>query len=115
MQDLAAGFRKDYVRGVVPLDVGDLFTKLDRDMAGLVAAAGEAIQANEFAVRLLEEVLDQWSAWAAGRRPFPPPITDSRAIAARAEDILWPGPAADAAAALKKRAGEELEKERRPS
>lgn len=115
MQELAAGFRKDYVRGDVSLDVGDLFTRLDRDMASFAAAAGQAIQANEHAVRLLEDALDQWSAWAAGQRHFPPPITDSQAISRQAKDIRWLQPTMDAIEALKKRAGQELEKERTSS
>jgi hypothetical protein len=112
VRDLAAAFRKDYVRGDVPSDVGDLLTKLERDAAGFAAPAGEAIRATEIAVRSLEDVLDTWGEWAAGRRPFPPPVTDSQAIFKQVNDIRWPDPASDAAAALMKRAGLELEKEK---
>ncbi|HMA54314.1 MAG TPA: hypothetical protein VKT17_07615 [Acidobacteriota bacterium] len=112
MQDLAAGFRRDYVKSAPPAEIGDLLARLDRDTGGFAAAAGGSIQATELAVRSLEVVLDQWSAWAAARRPFPPPITDSQAILKQIRDIRWPDPARDAAAALMKRAGEEIVKER---
>jgi len=117
MQDLAGSFRKDYIAGAPPLEAAELFTRLDRETSGFVEASGEAIQSTELAVRSLEEVLDEWNAWAAGRRPFPPPITDSQAVTRQVMDVRWPGPgqAAAAAAALMTRAGEELEKERRTS
>ena len=114
MQDLAGSFRKDYVRSVPPAGIEELFTRLDGETSGFAAASGETIQATELVVRSLEEVLDGWGAWAAARRPFPPPITDSQAISRQVKDIRWPdpAPAAAGAAALMKRAGEELEKER---
>ena len=115
MQGLAGSFRRDYVKSAPPPDVEALFTRLDRDTNGFAAAAGQSIQTTELAVRSLEEDLAEWGVWAAGRRPFPPPITDSQAISRRAKDIRWPKPAAGAAAALMKRAGEELEKERMSS
>lgn len=114
-QDLAGSFRTDYVKSAPPPDVEELFIKLDRETAGFVAAAGEAIQTTELDVRSLEEVLDEWSAWAAGRRPFPPPITDSQAVIGRAKNIRWPDRDAGTAALLMKRAGQELEKERTSS
>ena len=60
--------------------------------AGFVTAVGEAAQATELAVRSLEAVLDTWGEWAEGRRPFPPPVTDSQAAVKQAKGILWPGP-----------------------
>ncbi len=110
VEDLAARIRKDYVRGDAPPDVDGLLTKLEREAAGFAAAAGEAIQATELAVRALENVLDTWEAWAAGRRPFPPPVTDSRAIVKRIEGARWPEPDADAAKGLLKRASQALGK-----
>ncbi len=116
-QDLAGSFREDYARATPPAGVEGLLKKLERDTAGFIASSEEAIQATEMAVRSLEEVLDMWSAWASGRRPFPPPITDSQAIFKRVNDIHWPDttPAAAGAAALIKIAGEALEKERTSS
>lgn len=111
-RDLVAAFRKDYVQGDIPADVGNLLAKLDRDAAGFAASAGEAIRTTEVAVRSLEEVLDAWGAWASGRRPYPPPVTDSRAVLKQAGRIRWPEPDAGAAAALMKRAGEELSREK---
>ncbi len=112
MQDLTGSFRKDYVKSTPPPEVEELLVRLDIGGNGFAASAGRSIQTTELAVRTLEEVLDQWSAWATGRRPFPPPITDSQAISRQVKDIPWPNPARDAAAALMKRAGEEIEKER---
>ncbi|RPJ00211.1 MAG: hypothetical protein EHM31_08585 [Candidatus Aminicenantes bacterium] len=114
MEDLSRSFRKDYVRVPAPPDLEEPLSKLEHDAAGFVAASGEAIRATELAVRSLEEVLDTWGAWASGRRPFPPPITDSQTISRQVKDIVWPDPASAAtgAAALMKRAGEALEKER---
>jgi hypothetical protein len=112
MQDLAGSFRKDYVKSAPPAEVGESLTKLDHDTGGFTASSGEAIQATELAVRSLEEVLDAWGAWAAGRRPFPPPITDSQVIVKQVGGIRWPGREAGTAALLMKRAGEALEKER---
>ncbi len=88
---------------------------LERETAGFVTAVGEAAQATELAVRSLEAVLDTWGEWAEGRRPFPPPVTDSQAVVKQVKGILWPEPAVDAAAALMKKAAEALEKERTPA
>ncbi len=115
MQDLAGSFRKDYVKSAPPPDVEKLLIILDRDTGEFATAAGEAIQTTEFVVQSLEEVLNQWGAWAAGRRPFPPPITDSKAISKQVKAILWPDAATDAAATLMMRAGQELEKSRTSS
>jgi len=111
-RDLAAAFRKDDVKGDIPADIRELLAKLDRDAAGFAASAGEAIRATEIAVRSLEEVLDVWGDWASGHRPYPPPVTDSRAVLERVREIRWPEPAADAAISLMKRAGLELSKEK---
>ena len=117
MRDLAGSFRKDYIQSAPPAEVEELFTRLDGETSGFAAASGEAIRATELAVRSLEAALDEWGAWAESRRPFPPPITDSRAVSRQAKDIRWPDPAQSAAgaAALMKRAAEELEKEQTTS
>jgi hypothetical protein len=117
MRDLSASFRRDYVRDAPPAEIEELLTKLEHDAAGFVAASEKVLQATELAVRSLEDVLDMWGAWASGRRPFPPPITDSQTISRQVKDIGWPDPtpAATGAAALMKRAGEALEKERASS
>jgi len=112
IQGLVESFRTDYVKAEPPADVSDLLAKLSRDSAGFVAAAAEAIQRSELALRFLEEILDEWSEWAAGRRPFPPPITDSNDIVKRIKSISWPEPPAGGAGALMRKAGEALEKER---
>jgi len=114
MRDLSGSFQKDYVRDVPFPDVEELLSKLEHDTAGFVESSEKSIQATELAVRSLEEVLDTWGAWASGRRTFPPPITDSQTISRQVKDIDWPdpAPAATGAAALMKRAGQALEKER---
>jgi hypothetical protein len=115
MQDLSTNFRKDYVRNTPSAEIGERLTGLERDTAGFVTAVGEAAQATELAVRSLEVVLDTWGEWAEGRRPFPPPVTDSQAVVKQVQGIIWPEPAADSAAALMKKAAEALEKERTPA
>lgn len=111
-RDLAAAFRKDYTNGAVPAGVDELLTRLDRQAAGFAASAGEAIRATEVALRALEQVLDVWGEWADGRRPFPPPVTDSRAVFSQARGIRWPEFPPEAAEALMKRAVLELAKEK---
>jgi hypothetical protein len=113
-QDLAEGLRRDYVREGAPADVAGTLADLEKDTAAFVASAGQAIQATELAVRALEAVLDTWSEWAEGRRAFPPPVTDSRAVMAWAKAIRWPEPAEKSAAALRTKASEALAKERTP-
>jgi hypothetical protein len=115
MQDLAGSFRKGYVKIAPAAEIERRFTSLDGETSAFAAASGEAIQASELAVRSLEEVLDGWGAWAAGRRPFPPPVTDSQAISRQIKGFRWPAPATDATATLMKKAGEEIEKERTTS
>jgi len=112
MQDLAVSFRKDYVRNTPSAEIGERLAGLERDTAGFVTAVGEAAQATELAVRSLEEVLDTWGEWADGRRPFPPPVTDTQSVVKQVQGVLWPEPAVDSAAALMKKAAEALEKER---
>jgi hypothetical protein len=113
-RDLAEGLRRDYVREGAPADVAGPLAEFEKDATDFVAAAGQAIQATELAVRALEAVLDTWDEWAEGRRPFPPPLTDSRAVMARARAILWPEPAEKAAAALRTKAAEALTEARKP-
>jgi len=113
-RDLAEGLRRDYLKGAPPEDIASLVRDLERDTAGFAAAAGEAIQATELAVRSFEQVLDTWGMWAAGARPFPPPITDSRAVTGRAGAIRWPSPGEGAAAALMTKAAEALARDRAP-
>lgn len=112
IQELATGFRKDYVKGGVPADLEGTLAGLENEAAGFVTAAGEAIQSTELVLRSLEQVLETWGAWGAGRRPFPPPVTDSRAVVKRAGEIRWPALDPAAAASLMRRAGQALEKER---
>jgi hypothetical protein len=114
-RDLAEGFRRDYVRSTVPPDVAGPLEGFEKDAGSLVAAAGEAIQAAELAVRELESVLATWNEWADGRRPFPPPVTDSRAVIAQAKAIRWPEPSGEASAALRTKASEALAKDRKPA
>lgn len=117
MQDLAASLQKDCVRSAAPADVGSAVAGLEADASAFAAAAGGSLQETEFAVRRLEEVLDTWGSWADGRRPFPPPVTDSRAVIKQAKGIRWPdpGPASAGAANLMKRAAGALAKERASS
>jgi hypothetical protein len=117
MQDLAGSFREDYLRGAAPSDVESALAGLERDTSAYAAAAGEALQETELAVRSLEALLDTWGSWADGRRPFPPPVTDLQALVKRVEEIRWPdpAPASAGAAVLMKRAAEALSKERTSS
>ncbi len=112
VRDLAAAFRKDYVNGPAPADVEDLLARLERDAAGFAVSAGDAIRAAEAALRTLEETLDAWGDWADGRRPFPPPVTDSRAVLSETAKIRWPRPDPGPAADLMARADRELAKEK---
>ncbi|MBE3129926.1 MAG: hypothetical protein IMZ54_04305 [Acidobacteria bacterium] len=112
MQGLTTSVRKDYVRPDPPADVDGLITKLASDTAGFVDDVGEAIQRTELTLRALEETLELWDEWAAGRRPFPPPVTDSNDVLKRVGDTPWPTPPGDEVGALMKRAGEEIAKVR---
>jgi hypothetical protein len=112
LQGLLVNFQKDYLKPDPPPEVDILITKLASDTAGFVGDAGESIQRSELALRRLEEVLGQWDEWAAGLRPFPPPVTDSKDVLARFGQTIWPAaPAADADR-LKKMAERELAKAR---
>ncbi len=111
--ELIAGFRKDYVRDGAPPDLETALAGLEKEGAAFAAAAGEAIRANELALRSLEDVLDIWGAWADGQRPYPPPMTDSQSVLKEARSVRWPDAeaAASSAAALMRRAGQELAKD----
>jgi hypothetical protein len=111
---LIAGFRKDYVRGDPPADVAGLLAAQDRDTAAFSEAAGKAVQAAELAFRSLEEMLDLWTLWADGGRPFPPPVTDSLAIVKELRSIAWPAAPTEGSRALMGRAKEALETDRIP-
>jgi hypothetical protein len=117
MQTLAQTFRGDYIKGAPPADIETLFKDLEHDTASFAAVAGEAIQASEIALRFLENILEEWSDWSAGRRPFPPPVTDSTSVIKQSKGIRWPEPASAAAGAmaLMKSAAEALEKDRTSS
>ena len=107
---LLASFRGDYVRDRPPAEIEGPLTALESESGRFSGDAGEAIQAGELALRDLEGTLDEWSEWADGRRPFPPPVTDSKAVVRRAAGVVWPDPPIDGPRALMKRAGEALEK-----
>jgi len=109
---LLASFRADYVRDRPPVEVEGPLAVLESDAGRFIGNAGEAIQAGELALRDLEGTLDEWSDWAEGRRPFPPPVTDSKAVMGRAAALAWPDPPADGPRALMKLAGAALEKVR---
>lgn len=113
-QDLAAGLRRDYVREAAPPDAAAALAGFEKESAAFAAAAGEAIQRTELALRALEALLDTWGDWADGRRPFPPPVTDSRAVMAQARSVRLPEPAGEAARALRELAAAALERARRP-
>jgi hypothetical protein len=108
MQELVAGLRKDYFRGDAPKDLASMLERLESGSASYVAAAGEAIQSNELALRALEDLLEAWGAWAGGRRPFPPPVTDSQAVLTLAGDIRWPAADTRTPSTLMRMASEEL-------
>jgi hypothetical protein len=106
---LIAGFREDYVRGDPPADVAGLLAAQDRDTAAFAEAAGKAVQAAELALRSLEDMLDLWTEWAEGRRPFPPPVIDSMGIVKELRSIAWPSAPVEGSRALMDRAKEALE------
>lgn len=110
MQGLATSVRKDHVKPDPPADVDGLITKLAGAIAGFASDGGETIQRTELTLRALEETLELWDEWAAGRRPFPPPVTDSNDVLKRVGDTPWPTPPGDEVEALMKRAGEEIAK-----
>ena len=112
LQGLVVNFQKDYLKPDPPPEIADLMKKLAGDIAGFVDGAGESIRRTELALRRLEEVLGQWDEWAAGLRPFPPPVTDSKSILAMIGNTTWPTPPAADADRLKTMAERELAKVR---
>jgi hypothetical protein len=112
MEALAAGFRRDYVRGDPPAGIVEELGAQDADTAAFAEAFGKAAQAAELALRSLEEMLDLWTEWAEGSRPFPPPVTDSLDVVKRFGGVAWPDPPLAESRALMTRAKEALEAER---
>ena len=112
LQGLVVNFQKDYLKPDPPAGIEDLMKKLASDIAGFVGDVGETIRQTELALRRLEEVLGQWDEWAAGLRPFPPPVTDSKEILAMVGKADWPTPPAADADRLKTMAERELAKVR---
>jgi len=103
-ESLVDRFREQYVRGDPPADAAGLLASLDRDTAAFAGAHGRAVQAAELALRSLEETLDLWTEWAEGRRPFPPPVTDSIKVVGRLAAVDWPAPPAEDLLALMRQA-----------
>jgi hypothetical protein len=112
MEDLSVSFRRDYVGKDVPADLEAMLAKLGNSASECETATEIAIRSTESELRSLEAVLDTWGVWAAGRRPFPPPVTDSQAVVRQAGDIRWPAANTDAATALMRRAELEIAKDR---
>jgi hypothetical protein len=112
LQGLVVHFQEDYLKPDPPPDVAALIAKLAGAIAGFTSDGGESIRRTELALRRLEEVLGQWDEWAAGLRPFPPPVTDSQDVLARVGQAAWPAPPAADADRLKKMAERELVKAR---
>jgi hypothetical protein len=105
---LAASVRRDYAGPETPAAV-------EASLAGIAGGAGAfaegleaAIRGTELALRGLEEVLELWSEWASGGRPFPPPVTDTNEVLRRAKDTTWPAPPGEEAEALMKMAAGEI-------
>jgi len=115
LQALGNGFVKDYLKPGAPPGIGEALEKLGADLAVFVAASGEGIRGAELALRRLELVLGWWDEWAAGGRPFPPPVTDSKDVLEAARGVSWPAPPVDDIDRLKKRAEEEILRERAAS
>jgi hypothetical protein len=111
---LITGFREDYLRGDPPADVAGLLAAQDHDAAAFAEAAGKAVQSAELALRSLEDMLDLWTAWAEGRRPFPPPVIDSMAIVKDLRSVVWPSAPVEGSRALMDRAKAALEPGRIP-
>ena len=115
VEGLLEGLRRDYVRPGAPLEFEEPLSALERNAARCADEAGEDLGASELALRRLETLLGQWDEWAVGTRPFPPPITDSVAVTARAAAVAWPAPPVDGALDLMRLAGRALDRERSPS
>lgn len=101
---LVTSFRADYVRGEPPEDVAAPLAGLAADAAAFVEGSKQAVQDLELAFRALEDTLDLWTDWADGRRPFPPPNTDSLGIVKRLAAVGWPDPPVESGRVLMKRA-----------
>ncbi len=114
LQGLAVNFQKDYLKPDPSPDIAVLISKLAGDSEEFVDRVGESIRRTELALRRLGEVLGQWDEWAAGLRPFPPPVTDSQDVLARIGQAAWPAPPAADADRLKRMAERELAKVREP-
>jgi len=108
LQGLAVNFQRDYLRPAPLSGIEDLTSKLAGDVAVFVGDTGESIRGTEIALRRLEEVLGQWDEWAAGLRPFPPPVTDSMEVLKKAGTVTWPSPPAADFDSLKKMAEAEI-------
>jgi hypothetical protein len=106
---LIAGFREDYVRGDPPAGVAGLLAAQDRDTSSFAEAYEKAVQAAELALCSLEDMLDLWTAWADGHRPFPPPVIDSMGIVKELQSVVWPSAPVEGSRALMDRAKEALE------
>jgi hypothetical protein len=100
VKSLVDHFRRDYIRGEAPDDIAGLLASLDHDAAVFVEAQGRAVQAAEYALLSLDATLELWTEWAEGRRPFPPPITDSIRVVTGFSAVAWPDPPAADALAL---------------
>jgi len=114
LEGLVVHFQKNYLKPDPPPEVAALVLKLAGAIAGFTIDGGESIRRTELALRRLEEVLGQWDEWAAGLRPFPPPVTDSQDILKRVGLAAWPAPPAADIDRLKKLAERELAKVRGP-
>jgi hypothetical protein len=114
LEGLVVHFQKDYLKPDPPPEAAALIAKLAGAIAGFSSDGGESIRRTELALRRLEEVLGQWDEWAAGLRPFPPPVTDSRDILKRVGLAAWPAPPAADIDRLKKLAERELTRVRAP-
>lgn len=104
LQALASRFRGDYVRGEPPPDVAEDLAALDREASASVEAFGRAARTMELGLRSVEETLGFWAEWADGRRPFPPPNTDSLAAVRKLAAVTWPDPPVERVRALMRRA-----------
>jgi hypothetical protein len=112
LEALVTGFRRDYVSPRAPADVAEPLAALAGDAAVFVEASKRAVQDLELALRSLEDTLDLWTAWADGRRPFPPPNTDSLATIKRLAAVAWPEPPVEGSRTLMRRADQALAAER---
>jgi hypothetical protein len=104
VESLVASFRADYLHGEPPPDVAELLATQARDASAFVEASKQAVQGTELALRSLEGTLGLWTVWSEGGRPFPPPNTDSLAVAKRLAAVAWPDPPVEGSRALMERA-----------